>query len=544
VDILSASDQIGWNAETELYEQGSGSATARSDVSTLGIVAMTADKDVVQAECRIRLRVNPDGARNLIGLLKGKRALATWDLSALLRDELFAKVLIPEIATHKAGDLRSDKGLLSRLEGQVKGQLEQALSASGLSLDGFSILWGLTEQERADIARRRAEREEHARDFAKNRRIAQLMREQEIAKTRITNLQELKKATATGNQEYQDLLLAGEIKRELMVKGKEVDEARIDAQIREIELDVDNKESMAKLERRRAEEELRLDIEDREFRQKNDARLMKIEAEDKEMWSMVKMQIEIATSKHEREMSKRRQEVDAEFRRMQADIEDRYQQRKLKLDESMARMGMMERLVSQGLNAGATDSGVLNTMLQQATEQEYATTSDAKVQARADAQAAADNVETFKEAEDRERQHQANMTDLSSQMMHSAKQVPPQTVVTGTPGTAPPQPQSPVVIDNRPSQAQPTSAQHSCNSCGNAVQPDWKVCPSCGVSLSTSPDVCPNCGGQVQAKWKACPHCGCSLQKATEQLCSTCGGTLQSGWKVCPACGTAVSEVS
>ena len=42
---------------------------------------MTTDKEIVQAECRIRLRIDPDGVINLIGLLKGKRALATWDLS-------------------------------------------------------------------------------------------------------------------------------------------------------------------------------------------------------------------------------------------------------------------------------------------------------------------------------------------------------------------------------------------------------------------------------------------------------------------------------
>lgn len=483
VDILSASGQIGWTTETEHYEQGSGSATARSDVSTLALVAMTADKEIVQAECRVRLRIDPDGVIDFIGLLKGKRGLATWDLSALLRDELFAKLLVPEIATRKAEDLRGDKAFLSQLEGQVNSQLGQALSVSGLILDSFSILWGLTEQERADIARRRAEREEQARDFARTRRVAHLMREQEIAKTRIANLQELKTASASGDQEYQDLLLASEIDRQLMVKGKQVDDARIDAQIREIELETDNKESMAKLERRRAEEELRLDVEDREFRQKNAARLMAIEVEDKEMWSMVKMQIEMATSKHEQEMSKRRQESDVELRRLHDEIEDRYQQRKLKLDESLARMGMMERLVKDGLDTGVTDTSVLKEMLQQATEQEYATTSDAKVQARADAHAAANNVDTFKEAEDREREHQAKMTDLSSQMMQSAKQAPPQTVVTGTPEAVPPQPQAPIIINNSPSQVQPASTEQSCNSCGNSVQPDWKVCPSCGRSL-------------------------------------------------------------
>ena len=94
------------------------------------------------------------------------------------------------------------------------------------------------------------------------------------------------------------------------------------------------------------------------------------------------MQTRMADSKHDREMSKRRQEISAEFDKTRADIEDRFNQRKLKLDESMARMGMMERLVSKGLDAGTSDADVLKTMLVQSTEQEYATTNEEMVKAR------------------------------------------------------------------------------------------------------------------------------------------------------------------
>jgi hypothetical protein len=239
-------------------------------------------------------------------------------------------------------------------------------------------------------------------------------------------------------------------------------------------------------------------------------------------------------------MAQRRQEVDAEFRKLQADIEDRYQQRKLKLDESFARMGMMERLVSQGLNTGAADSSVLNTMLQQATEQEYATTSDDKVRARSEAQAAANNLDTFKQAEDRERQHQAKMTGLASDMMQAAKQQPPNTVVTGAGAQPPTQPSSgPVIINNTPGtpagQPSPGNVQAACDSCGKPVEAGWKTCPHCGQALGASTDSrCPKCSAKVQQGWKACPGCGTRL----DSKCAECGAELQADWKVCPSCGT------
>ena len=449
-DLISASKRIGWVEQTESHAETEATTSTSLDVSQVCILAVSLDQEVVRAECRIRVTVDPDQVKQFIGLVKGKTALATWDIAALVREELLARVLIPEIASHRADELRGNRPLLEKLEQQTNQQLARSFATCGLVLESFTINWGLTDQEFAEIDRKRQEREENALNFTHGRRLAEMGRQQEIQRTRIENLQELKVAEAKGDEGLKDLLLAGDIRRDLMDKGKEVDEAKIDAQVREIELDVEQLESTFRLEQRRADENLRLDVEEREYKQKQADRLAEIDADDKEMQSMVRMQIEMASAKHEREMAQRRHETDAEFRKMQADIEDRYQQRKLKLTESTDRMGMMERLVSQGLNTGAADSSVLNTMLQQATEQEYATTSDEKVEARSKAQAAANDVETFKDAEDRERKHQKDMTGLASDMMEASKQTPGATVVTGA--GAPPS-QSPVNIVNAPTGA-------------------------------------------------------------------------------------------
>jgi len=511
--ISSAARQIGWIEESGMATAVSVHSGQRLDVSELNILALSADKEVIQAECRLRLQIDGGDAEDLarfVALLKGKRALATWDIAALLRDECLARVLVPEIAKRQSSQLRGDSAVLHSIEQAMRQGLDGNLRAFGFVLDAFTILWGITPAEQAEIARKRNERAEQALDFAKTRQIAQLRRQQEIDKTRLANLQEFKLAKSKGDEDLADLLLGGEIRRDLMVKGKRVEEAQIDASVRDIQLSIEKNESMLRLEQRRANEELRLELEDRAYKQQHDARLASLQLEDQEMRSLVKAQIEISTAKRERELAKRRQELDSEFRKLEADVEDRYQQRKIKLEETLARMGMMERLLTQGLQTGAADSGVLTTMLEQATEQEYATTSDDKVRARADAQAAGQNLETYRQAEDRDRRHQAAMTGLAADLMDAAKQVPPTVSIPGAvPALSSGAITAPVFVANSPvARSVPTAGPAS---------------------------TCGRCNSPVETGWKACPHCGSPLQRA----CNACGAALQAGWEACPICGAA-----
>ena len=496
--ISLAARPIGWIEESGTATAVSAHSRQRLDVSELNILALSADKEVIQAECRLRLSIDPEDPARFVALLKGKRALATWDVAALLRDEFFARVLVPEIAKRQSTELRGDSAVLHSIEQATLQGLESTLQAYGLILDAFTILWGITPAEQAEIARKQSERAEQALDFAKNRQIAQLKRQQEIDKTRLANLHEFKLAKSKGDEDLADLLLGGEIRRDLMVKGKRVEEAQIDASVRDIQLSIEKNESMLRLEQRLANEELRLEMEDLAYKQQHNARLASLELEDQEMRSLVKAQIEISTAKHERELARRRQELDSEFRKMEADVEDRYQQRKIKLEETLARMGMMERLVTQGLQTGAADSGVLTTMLQQATEQEYATTSDDKVRARADAQAAGQNLDTYRQAEDRDRRNQTAMTGLAADLMEAAKQVPrPYSI----PGTSAGAVLGPVVVNN---------------------SPVTRTTPTTGLA-----SVCRRCNSPVETGWKACPHCGNPLQRA----CNSCGASYRPAGK-------------
>ena len=45
----------------------------------------------------------------------------------------------------------------------------------------------------------------------------------------------------------------------------------------------------------------------------------------------------------------------------------------------------------------------------------------------------------------------------------------------------------------------------ACPGCGNRVQADFIVCPSCHTKLKKS---CSNCGRALNLRWSVCPYCG------------------------------------
>lgn len=553
--VDSAIQKIGWDGETDTQYETALSSKTRVDVSQVQLLALSADREVIQAACQMRLKINPENLNHLVGLLRGKQALATWDIEALLRDEWFARVLVPEIALHQSSDLRGNRALNQELERQTRESLAETLESCGLLLENFTLNWGLTGPERAEIEQKKAEREEKALDFLKTRYLAQMGRDQEIEKNRLGNLQELKMAQAKGDQDLQNLLLAGDLNRDLMAKGNQVDTAMVDAQIRDITLLVEKKESAARLEKRRAEEELRLDLEDRTFKQKHAARLASIDADDKEMWSMVKMQIEMATQHHDREMSVRRHDAETSFRKMQTDNEDRYQLRKQKMEDTSNRMAALERQLQIGL-AGGANVEVLKTMFEQSTELASLDSTNEMVRARSEAKGTGNNLETYRQAQADERAHQAGQTMLASHLMAAAKQGPaPVVLAGGTGGLYSPQaplPQPALLNQSHGGLPQalpghfqgghaslPAPAMGSgstCPQCGLVVQAGWKVCPPCGIPLPQPGSACQGCGSRLQIGWKACPACGMK-QNTGPKICQGCRSEVQPHWKACPACG-------
>ena len=51
-----------------------------------------------------------------------------------------------------------------------------------------------------------------------------------------------------------------------------------------------------------------------------------------------------------------------------------------------------------------------------------------------------------------------------------------------------------------------------CPGCERSIEPDFEVCPHCGIDLRTA---CPGCGRDTEAEWRTCPYCRADLPKTS-----------------------------
>ena len=471
------------------YTSQGSSVQSQLDSASVAIEALTSDRQFVSAQIRLTFAIGIDDTESVARLLRGRTALAVADIGALIRDELISKVLVPMVARNRADELRGNKGLLSEISGATERELSTAAGLWGLTLHNFFLNWGVTDQERAEIEEARKRREEEAAEFAHQRVIRERERDLDLERTRLNNLQELKVLDVRGDEELKEVYLNSEIDRAQLLDGQRVSVAGVDAQIRSIEMGIRREEAdlQAEIDQRRKEMELE------NQRRQSQLRLEELEGQSR---------LEMSELEHAVNLQSRRRE--------ERHLQDLERERQ-RLDLSRERIRSQESLIARALDTGAADASVLRTMLEQSTDQEYAQSSDAMVQARSEAQAARYSLEVTREEQDRERSHQADMTRLSSDMMEASKQNP--TILTPGPLINRGFPMEPTVnVTNvSPPGPAPVAPASSCPSCKAAVQGGAKFCPNCGTSLALNPQ-CPGCRSPVEPAWKHCPNCGNPLK--------------------------------
>ena len=468
------------------------SVQSQLDSASVAIEALTSDRQFISAQVRLTMAVGIDDAELVTRLLRGRTALAVADVGALVRDELVSKVLVPMVARSRADELRGNTGLLNEIAGATERELSTAAGIWGLTLYNFFLNWGVTEQERAEIEEARKRREEEAAEFAHQRVIRDRERGLDLERTRLNNLQELKVLEVRGDEELKEVYLNSEIDRSQLLDGQRVSVASIDAQIRSIEMGIRREEAdlLAEIEQRRKEMELE------NQRRQSQLRLEELEGQSR---------LEMTELEHAVNLQSRRRE--------ERHLQDLERERQ-RLDLSRERIRSQESIIARALDTGAADASVLRTLLEQSTDQEYAQTSDAMVQARAEAQAARYSLEVSREEQDRERSHQADMTRLSADMMEASNQNP--TVVTpGLPlygGIHPAPPGNVTNVTNVPGPAAaPEAPASACPSCATPVPGGAKFCPHCGSPMAVVPQ-CPGCKSSIEVSWKHCPNCGHNLK--------------------------------
>ena len=239
---------------------------AGANGTAVSIVALSADRQPVAAQVKMTVAVDIGDAGLISGLLRGRRALAIWDVAQLVQDELLAKVLIPQIAKHRAEELRGNTGLLDQIARSAEQELGTASRLWGLSLERFFLNWSLTEQEQQELAGVRARRAIESDEFDHQRILREKERDIELERARLHNLRELRVMDAWGDNELRDLYLEAQLDRDRLLDGQRLDRAKLEAEIRRVELAVKREETGLQLEveRQRDEQESYLDLREME----------------------------------------------------------------------------------------------------------------------------------------------------------------------------------------------------------------------------------------------------------------------------------------
>jgi hypothetical protein len=448
------------------------------------------NKEEVDGEGILRCRVVTNQAQMIISLLGGQRCLSKQDLLSRLTIDLMSRVFQPIVGGALHDELRGNVQLLQTIESQAKTELHRILSAWGVFLDSFTIKWGLTNQEKAEIERKRIELEDASKEFQHTRKIRDLERDAEIHQMIRQLSQEDQESVLMHELHIKGVRVDAQISEEQKQALHHVFLAQVDADI----ADIETKKKIASLEYARAQDDLSIERKRRELALIKDKDLFEKE-QDRLDFEMIQ--------RNKRERMRVQQEHELEM--LKTTHEGQRIQREQTMQQMAVQVGMMERLVSQGFATGASDSATLQEMLKQQTLLGAAYQGEGVAKSAFDAEAAKNNMDAYKQAEDRERQHQHEMTRLSSDMMQAAKQNPGQTVIAGGLAT-PPQPSINVVHAQGGGTAPSQPAAAQCPHCNQPIQAGWKACPACGERLGQS--VCPECSSEIKQGWRACPACG------------------------------------
>ncbi|MCL0055367.1 protein kinase [Dehalococcoidia bacterium] len=116
-----------------------------------GLPVLTSDNQVIPARINLWIEVDEELAENTLLLLRGKNVLNRYDIASEIRDDLHAKVLGLDLNQHTFEELRGNRPLLREVGESIQREISGTLGAFGLRIQDYSISWGLTLQERADI---------------------------------------------------------------------------------------------------------------------------------------------------------------------------------------------------------------------------------------------------------------------------------------------------------------------------------------------------------------------------------------------------------
>ena len=103
-----------------------------------------------------------------------------------------------------------------------------------------------------------------------------------------------------------------------------------------------------------------------------------------------------------------------------------------------------------------------------------------------------------------------------------------------------------------PAGGEPAPEMVRCLSCGREMERAGTACRSCGKPTISSEDAawnegraCPTCGETLDPAWKVCPGCNTLLSgepEIADARCHSCGREVLPSWTMCPFCDTRLGD--
>lgn len=393
----------------------------------LEIPISTTSKDyqTMKGTTTIRLQLTTTSAPKIINLIKRDEVLTSSGLEYKIQSELIAMVFSNVISKHTVEEFHGNIDIQKEMETTATVELRKTLGLWGLDLIKMFTVW--KEGAYDELMKYKGDLAIHdGKQDAYNQSMIRLVQREHDYNMEISESQwDLALGDLKGEERIKTERLLSEIERDKAGFDEEVRQER-----EKIELEKEKMKSVLETDRERVDLEL-----DRDKRE---------------------MDMAMAAFERVQAAKRERMKLGHDFKAKQMEVQT----------EST------ERLMSKAIDTGVADSESLQEMMRQQTMQKMADRGAEKVQALAEAEGKRYEKDSYRDAEDRERDYEKERMGLSAEQMKAAKQNVPTTLIKGASST-------PTVTHVGADKG----SESSCPHCGAPVQEGWKACPSCGDKL-------------------------------------------------------------
>jgi hypothetical protein len=450
---------------TELLNAGDLAITSERQTSSVSTSAFSADGLPLRATCTIRVQADHLHTDRLLAILKGRSALASWDIGNLLKSEFLARHLVPALARLPAASITHNDSTRHDLTTTAREAVDRIAAAHGLQCLACDIHWAFTDIEQTQMASALERSQAAASAFAIRRKAFQLRLSTENGKSHLAVLESFRNADLARKPPSGACLYLPELVDSRVPGSDRLNKAILERRIREIKLQVERAEALSRLEQQKVAAEMRLALERRAFKAKHNAKVELLTLQDKEMSQMVSQQIRMATAKHNRELEARRHETQSRLDELQARIEERYQQRLTDLEAQRHRLSVIQDLFTAGMD----NPEVLKTLIREA----FAPgSSNSPFPANVAAEKPS-SPQPSGPSQDLPAKPISSATTSSFILKDSAETIVPTLPTQPSPGS----PQD-SAVDAIP---MPDPQPITCGLCKRQLDPSWRLCPFCGA---------------------------------------------------------------